>query len=302
MKESLERICSVGWTNFKRNSYLSLGTTGVMTLVLLLFSGLMVVNFLSSTIVSSLEDKVDISVYFKNEASATEIGAVRQELENLGSVAKVEYISQEQALNDFKQRHAGDVLIQESLNELDGNPLQASLNVKAREPSGYPSIVQFLEANKFRSLVDKINFYENEQVIKRVQSISGGLRNWGFLATMMLAMIAVLVTFNTVRLTIYNQRHEIEIMRLVGGSNWHIKAPYLVEGGLYGALAAAMTFVVFYPAAFFISPKVESIMPGVSLIGYFVSNGVQFISLVSFIGVLLGVASSFVAIRRFLKV
>ncbi len=302
MKESLERIFNVGWTNFKRNSYLSLGTTGVMTLVLLLFSGLMAVNFLSSTIISGLEDKVDISVYFKNEASDTEIGAVRQELENLGSVAKVEYISREQALNDFKQRHAGDVLIQESLNELDGNPLQASLNVKASEPSGYPSIVQFLEANKFRSLVDKINFYENEQVIKRVQSISGGLRNWGFLATMMLAMIAVLVTFNTVRLTIYNQRHEIEIMRLVGGSNWHIKAPYLVEGGLYGALAAAITFVVFYPTAYLISPKIESIMPGVSLIGYFVSNGIQFIFLVSFIGILLGMASSFVAIRRFLKV
>lgn len=273
-----------------------------MTLVLLLFSGLMVVNFLSSTVVSGLEDKVDISVYFKNEASDTEIGAVQQELENLGSVARVEYISREQALNDFRQKHAGDVLIQESLNELDDNPLQASLNVKASEPSEYPAIVQFLEANKFRSLVDKINFYENEQVIKRVQSISNGLRNWGFLATMMLAVIAVLVTFNTIRLTIYNQKHEIEIMRLVGGSNWHIKAPYLVEGGLYGAFAAAITFIVFYPAAYLISPKIESIMPGVSLIGYFASNSIQFISLIVFIGVLLGAASSFVAIRRFLKV
>ena len=302
MREHLNRVFKVGWTNFKRNSYLSFGTTGVMALVLMLFSGLMVVNFLSSTIIGSLEDKVDISVYFKNEASEGEIREVRQQLENFGPVAKVEYISRDQALEDFKQRHAGDALIQESLAELADNPLQASLNVKATDSSKYPSIVEFLEANKFRSLVDKINFYENEQVIKRVQSISNGMRNWGFLATMVLAVVAVLVTFNTIRLTIYNQRQEIEIMRLVGGSNWHIKAPYLVEGGLYGALAAAITIVIFYPVAYFVSPKVESLMPGVSLIGYFVSNGFQYIFLVAFIGILLGVASSFVAIRRFLKI
>ncbi|MBI2068848.1 MAG: ABC transporter permease [Candidatus Yanofskybacteria bacterium] len=298
----MNRVFKVGWTNFKRNSYLSFGTTGVMALVLMLFSGLMVVNFLSSTVIGSLEDKVDISVYFKNEASEGEIREVRQQLENFGSVARVEYISRDQALEDFKQRHAGDALIQESLAELEDNPLQASLNVKATDSSKYPSIVEFLEANKFRSLVDKINFYENEQVIKRVQSISNGMRNWGFLATMILAVVAVLVTFNTIRLTIYNQRQEIEIMRLVGGSNWHIKAPYLVEGGLYGALAAAITIVIFYPVAYFMSPKVESLMPGVSLIGYFVSNGFQYVFLVAFVGILLGVASSFIAIRRFLKV
>lgn len=302
MRERFNSVFKVGWTNFKRNSYLSFGTTGVMALVLMLFSGLMVVNFLSSTVIGSLEDKVDISVYFKNEASEGEIREVRQQLENFGSVAKVEYISRDQALEDFKQRHAGDALIQESLEELGDNPLQASLSVKATDSSKYPAIVEFLEANKYRSLVDKINFYENEQVIRRVQSISNGLRNWGFLATMLLALVAVLVTFNTIRLTIYNQRQEIEIMRLVGGSNWHIKAPYLVEGGLYGALAAAITLVIFYPVAYFVTPKVESLMPEVSLIGYFVSNGLQYVSLVAFIGILLGVASSFIAIRRFLKV
>jgi cell division transport system permease protein len=151
-------------------------------------------------------------------------------------------------------------------------------------------------------VIDKINFYENEKVIGRLQSIAGGIQNWGFLMTMALAVIAVLVTFNTIRLTIYNQRQEIEIMKLVGGSNWHIKAPYLVEGGLYGAFAAVVTAVVFYPAIFFVSPKVESLVPEVSLISYFTANIFQFLFLVFFIGVLLGVVSSFVAIRRFLKV
>ena len=297
-----KRIFNVGWTNFKRNSYLSIGTTGVMVLVLFLFSGLMSLNYLASQIVSSLEEKVDVSVYFKNDASEEEIAKVKSDLESLGTVKNVEYVSKDQALDEFKERHAGDTLVQNSLAELDENPLQASLNVKASDSSQYASIVTFLEGNKFRSLVDKINFYENEQVIARVLAISGGLRNWGFLLTMALALIAVLVTFNTVRLTIYSQKQEIEIMRLVGGSNWHIKAPYLVEGGLYGVLAAGIVAVVFYPVAYFISPKIETLMPGVSLISYFVSNIFQFVPLIFIIGILLGATSSFVAIRRFLKI
>ena len=302
MREHLKRVFNVGWTNFKRNSYLSMGTTGVMVLVLFLFSGLISLSYLSSQIVSSLEEKVDVSVYFKNDASEGEIAKVKSDLESLGTVKNVEYVSKDQALNEFKERHAGDTLVQDSLAELDENPLQASLNVKADDSAQYASIVTFLEGNKFRSLVDKINFYENEQVIARVLAISGGLRNWGFLLTMALALIAVLVTFNTVRLTIYSQKQEIEIMRLVGGSNWHIKAPYLVEGGLYGVLAAGIVAVIFYPAAYFISPKIESLMPGVSLISYFVSNIFQFVPLLFFIGILLGATSSFVAIRRFLKI
>lgn len=302
MKKSLLRVLRTGWINFKRNRYISFGTTGVMVLVLILFSGLMAVGFLSSQVVANLQDKVDVSAYFKPDISEEDILSVRSELEALDNVKKVDYISAVQALREFKERHAGNATIQESLAELDFNPLQASLNIKANDPSQFASVVQFLEGNKFRSVIDKINYYENEKVIGRLQNISGGIQNWGFLMTMVLAVIAVLVTFNTIRLTIYNQRQEIEIMKLVGGSNWHIKAPFLVEGGLYGVFAALVTAVIFYPALFFVSPKIESLMPGVSLISYFLSNIFQFLFLVFFVGVLLGVVSSMVAIRRFLMV
>lgn len=302
MTKSFKRIFQAGWTNFKRNRYISIGTTGVMVLVLVLFSGLMMVNFLSSQIVANLQDKVDVSAYFKSDISEDDVLNIKNDLESMANVKKVEYVSAEVALAEFKERHAGDATIRESLAELDFNPLQASLNIKAQDPSQFASIVQFLEANKFRSVIDKINYYENEKVIGRLQSISKGIQNWGFLMTMVLAAIAVLVTFNTIRLTIYNQRQEIEIMKLVGGSNWHIKAPYLVEGGLYGAFAATVTAVIFYPTLFLISPKIESLMPGVSLISYFLSNIFQFSVLILFVGVSLGVVSSMVAIRRFLKV
>lgn len=301
-KQKLSRVFWAGWTNFKRNSYVSFGTTGVMVLVLLLFLSIIALSFLSSTVVTSLQDKVDVSAYFKQQATEEEINQVKGDLETLAAIQYVEYISREKALEDFKQRHAGDALIQESLAQLDENPLQASLNIKAKESSQYAAIASFLEGNRFRTLIDKINFYENEQVISRVEGITTGLRNGGLAATLVLAVIAALVTFNTIRLTIYSQKQEIEIMRLVGGSNLYIKAPYLIEGAFYGIFAAVLALLVFYPVAFAVSPKVATVIPDVDMFGYFTDSIIQIILLITAAGVGLGVISSFIAIRRFLKI
>jgi cell division transport system permease protein len=301
-KELAKRIFNTGWLNFKRNSYLSFGTTGVMTLVLLIFAGLISLNYLSNKVVEGLQNKVDVSVYFKSDSTEEEVLRIKQDLRNNALVKEVTYISKEQALEDFKKRHAGDPLIQESLDELGENPLQASLNVKAKDPQKFGEIVKFLEANKFRSFIDKINYYENEEVIRRVQGISGGIKGWGLLAMLILASVAVLVTFNTIRLTIYNQRQEIEIMRLVGGSNWHVRAPFMIEGGIYGVFSAGIALLIFYPLAYFLSPKISVLIPGVSLIRYFGVNFLPFAGLILLLGVLLGVVSSAIAIRRFLKI
>lgn len=302
LKEKLQRVLRAGWTNFRRNSYVTFGTTGVMALVLLLFLGLIGVNFVSGVVVGTLEGKVDVSVYFKSEATTDDIASVRQDLQSLNTVATVNYVSREEALAAFKDRHAQDALIQESLAELQTNPLQASLNIKASDAGQYASIVSFVETHKLRTVIDKINYYENEAVIGRVERISQTMQESGLAGTLILAVIAVLVAFNTIRLTIYNQKQEIEIMRLVGGSNWYIRAPYLIEGALYGMFAAVLSLAVFYAFAASVSPKVALVMPGVSLIGYFTGNVIQITMLMLAAGVGLGMVSSMIAIRRFLRV
>jgi cell division transport system permease protein len=302
LKEKLQRVFRAGWTNFRRNSYVSFGTTGVMALVLILFLGLIAVNFVSGVVVGALEGKVDVSVYFKSEATTDDIASVRRDLQSLNTVANVDYVSREEALAAFKERHAQDALIQESLSELQANPLQASLNIKATDAGQYASIVSFLETHKLRTVIDKINYYENEAVIGRIQRISQSVQESGLAATLILAVIAVLVAFNTIRLTIYNQKQEIEIMRLVGGSNWYIRAPYLIEGALYGVFAGVLALTVFYIFAASVSPKVALVMPGVSLIGYFTGNAIQIVMLMLAAGVSLGMVSSMIAIRRFLRV
>ncbi len=299
---NLKHIVGTGWTNFRRNGYLSFGATGIMALALILFLSLLSFQFLTSQVVATLQDKIDISAYFTQDATEDQVLKVKSDLQALPEVASVNYISRDQALADFKARHAQDQLIQDSLAQLDTNPLTASLNIKSKDSSQYAAIAQFLNDSKFKSVIDKVSFYENKDVISRVQSLSTGVKTWGLAVALVLALIAVLVTFNTVRLTIYNQKQEIEIMRLVGASNWHIRGPYLVEGGLYGFFAAAIALVAFYPVIYLVSDKISSFVPQVNLFGFFIGGAFEVLPTVILLGVFLGMASSAIAIRKHLKI
>ena len=301
-KENLMRVINQGWTNFRRNSWLAFSTVGIMVLALLIFSGLVAFNVVSQNAIASLEEKVDVTAYLKTEVSEGAALEIARELENRSEVLFVNYVSRDQALEEFKKRHEDEELIQEALKELGQNPLQASLEIKARETVQYASLVSFLEQGRFGNLIDKIDFYENQTVISRIQKISSGLRVGGILVTLILSLIAVLVTFNTIRLTIFNQKQEIEIMRLVGASNWHIRGPYVVEGAIYGIIAGLAVLIIFYPIVYFASPKIQAFIPSVNLANYFSNFSGQMILLVLGSGIGLGISSSLIAVRKHLRI
>ena len=302
MKHSLGKIVGSGWTNFKRNTYLSVAVTGVMGLVLIVLLSLISFQFLTTRLVSTLQEKVDISAYFKAEATEGAIGAVKADIEKLPEVKSVTYVSREQAHEEFTKRHADNPLIQESLLQLDDNPFEATLNITARDPSDYEGIAKYLENSSQRDLISKINYNENKDVIDRINRVASALRSWGFGAALVIAVIAILITFNTIRLTIFNQKQEIEIMRLVGASNWYIRGPYIAEGGFYGIIGALIALAIFYPIIFAISDNVLALMPEVNLSRYFLVNSWQIVIITLFSGVLLGTLSSIIAIRKHLKI
>ena len=190
----------------------------------------------------------------------------------------------------------------QSLQELDGNPLEASLNIKAQTASQYESIVGFFEGGKYDKIIDKINYLENKAVITRLSSITKTIRQVGFVALIILAALAILVSFNTVRLTIYSARKEIKVMKLVGASNWFVRGPFIVEGALYGLIAAFITLIIMYPLLWYLSPKITTYLPGSDLLFFFQANFFSLLLLQIGMGIGLGMASSWVAVKRYLDV
>lgn len=298
----LKRNLKQGFVNFWRNGWVSLATVLIMVLTLFVFGSLLFANVILTSSLESFEDKVDISVYFKTTASENDVLGVKSSLENLSEVDSVVYISREQALEDFKKRHGENALITQSLEELGENPLGASLNVTAKDPNQYESISRFLEADIYKSAIDKINYQQNQIVIEKLNKILSTSRKIGFGVTVALSIIAILVAFNTIRLAIYTSRDEISIMKLVGATNSYIRGPFIVEGIIHGFLATIATMIMFWPVSLFLGPRVEDFFGGPDLFKYYISNfPIIFILLLS-LGVVLGVISSVIATRRYLKV
>ncbi len=296
---TIKRMIAAGFLAFKRNAWLSAATVMVFGLTLFVLGNLVFVGAIANTALHSLESKIDISVYFNQDAQESQILAVQRDLDALPDIRETAYISREDALARFRDQHKDDALIASALQELGDNPLQASITVRARDPLRYAAISDAL-AKKNYAGVAKINYSENQAVINRLASIASTIRGSGALLALFLAFIAVLVAFNTIRLAIYTMREEIGIMRLVGATQWFIRGPFLISGFLYGIVAGVAVIAVFFPLTWLISPKISLLVPDFNLFAYFLTNLLQFFGIISVTGVVLGVGSSYFAMRRYL--
>lgn len=301
MLTTLSRIIKAGWLNFWRNKWLSMTAISVMSLTIFVMTSLLLINVLTNSLVQTLRDKIDISVYFHLDTPEEQILETRNSLIALKEVQNVEYVSRPEALKRFKEKHQDNPILMQSLQELENNPLEASLNIKAQTASQYEQIVNFLNLSQYKKIIDKINYRQNQAIIAKLSSMTKTIQQSGFIASAILVLIAILVTFNTIRLAIYSSREEINVMRLVGASNWFIRGPFIVEGALYGLMAVVITLVVFYPLLWFLAPKMIAYLPGSDIFYFFQINFWQIFLLQMAIGVGLGIVSSLVAIRRYLK-
>jgi len=302
MLTAISRIIKAGWINFWRNKWLSMAAMCVMCLTIFVITSLILVSVLTNSLVKTLRDKIDVSVYFATDAPEEEVLNTRTALMELGDVVKsVEYVSRKEALDKFEEKHKENQALMQSLQELEDNPLGASLNIKAQMASEYEGIVNFLAKPQYQKIINKINYRENQAVIVKVSSITDAIQRSGFLISLVLAIMAILVAFNTIRITMYSAREEINVMKLVGASKWFIRGPFLVEGAFYGIIAAVVTLIVFYPILWYLSPKITSYLPGTDLFYFYQANILGIFLLQAAIGTSLGVTSSLVAIRRYLK-
>jgi cell division transport system permease protein len=264
--------------------------------------------FLTSSL-KELESKVDVNVYFTTTAPDADITALKTRIEALPEVAQVEYLDRKQALERFVERNKGNALILQSLEEIGDNPLGAVFNIRAYSPDQYAGIVEYLNKQNDNvlggsgsSIIDSINYYDNQKIIDRLSSLTTGVRKIGIFIAIILILMAALVTASTIRLAIYNSRQEISIMRLVGAGNSYIRGPFVIEGILYGFCASLLSLAILYPATLWVTKITANFFLGIDLVHYYISNFGQILIILLASGIILGMFSSFLAVRRYLQV
>ena len=301
----IKRVAKAGFVNFWRNGWVSLTAILVVVITLLTIGSLIFSKAVMESALSHIEDKVDITVYFKNNAEEKDVLAMKDIVAELSEVKSVEYVSADKALADFKERHKDNATLLQSIEELDKNPLGAALNIKAKEISQYGSVAKFLDGKSDSSgdsIIDKVNYFQNKKIIDRLSNILDSAKKLGLIVSLVLALVSILVTFNTIRLAIYSSRDEIEVMRLVGASNRFASGPFIVEGAMYGFFSALIAMIIFYPIIVWVDPKIASVFSGVSLFRYYIDNFGQIFAILLGVGVFICSVSSLIAVRRYLKI
>jgi cell division transport system permease protein len=304
---NIKRIIRAGFMNFSRNGFVSLATVLIMTVTLFAIGSVIFIIIGLNASLAEIKSKVDISVYFTVGADENSVLAVKKSLEALPSVEKVTYISQDQALQNFKTRHEGDSLTLQALDELGSNPLGAILNIQAKDPSQYEAIADFLKPDsalpaEAASIIDRINYFDNKAAIEKLAKIIQAAEQLGFVLSLILIVISIIIAFNTIRLAIFISRDEISVMRLVGASNKYIRGPFVVSGILYGLVAGLLTMAIFYPLTRYVGQATASFFSGVNFFSYYTGNFGQFFLLIVGSGAVLGAISSYLAVRRYLKI
>lgn len=298
----IKRIFKFGWLNFRRQSSLSIATIFILVLTISMVTSLYFLQYISQFLITTLQEKVDVSVYFKPEVSEEEILEVKEELASIPEVKSVEYISKEEALQNFVKLNKENPRIMESLEIVGANPLLAALNIKAQEAAQYQAISNFLEKSPFQNLIDHANYPQKKLLIERLFSLTSNVNKIGIILSIIFAIIAVLVAFNAIRIAIHNSREEISIMKLVGTSNWFIRGPFVIQGMVCGVFATLISFAFFALICYFASPKLLILAPGFNIFNYFQANFLNVFLVQLAVGVGVGVFSSLIAIRKYLAV
>jgi len=304
MVTNLKRVIKFAINDFNRNKGISIATIFVLVVTIMLITSLIFFHGLATYLTAQLHNKIDITVYFKTETPEQKILEVKEEIVKMSpNIKTIEYVSREQALAIFTEKHGDNPVLSKALQEVGDNPLLASLNITTTDgdPLQYEEISNTLQNTTFAELISHIDFLKRKDTIEKVYSINKNINIFGLLLGIILVLVAILVVFNTIKLAIEKSKEEIITMRVVGASDWFIKGPFIIQGMLYGVIAFLICFIVSAFMAFVISSRIDFILPGFNTFSYFLTNWWIFVLIQLGFGIAVGAFSSYIVVRKHLK-
>ncbi len=282
--------------SFKRNGVMSVAAISTVAISLFFIGFFVIVALIFNTKFGGLEAEANVSVYLKEGISTEKTKDLQKKIKDMKEVESAKYVSKTEALKRFRERMKDSPGL---LDALSGNPLPASIEVKFEDEYRTPKSVDLLRDKlKNQSEIDEII---GQEVVKRLFAIASVAR-WIFVTVIILLIFAAITLIvNAIRLAIYARRKEVEIMKLVGASNWFIRWPFMFEGLLSGFIGATVAVLLLLIANAQLFKRVESIVPFLSF-----SIGQQdfiYVVLALFaIGTFIGAMGSVLALRRFLRI
>ena len=250
------RVLRFAGQNFVRNIWLSAATVSVMALALISVNLLVSLNVIGRSALTAVRSHIDVSVHFKPDIAEERVQTVRVALAAMPEVAGVDYVSPETAMERFNATYGQDEGVAAALAETDGNPFGAALVIRAKDLNAYPKIMDALAQPLFAELIEEKDYDNRQVMIARLESITKRAAYAGLAVSAVFGLIALLIVFNTIRMSMYTHKEEIGIMRLVGASDWFIRTPFYIEAAIWSGLAVLACAALVLPAVGILGPHV----------------------------------------------
>jgi cell division transport system permease protein len=297
----LFRTLKEGFTNFRRNGWLSVATISIIAISLYIIGFTMLIGLTANLVLKNIQNKVNITAYFNPEVDEKSILEIKDKLAVYSEVKSIDYVSKDQALQEFTSLSGGDSSIQDALKEIGDNPLLASLVINANRSDQYETISKAIDNSGFKEQISRINYSRNKSIIERLNNMTRLVEEVGIFLGIIFIILAILITFNTIRITMYSHKKEFEIMRLVGASNIYVEMPFIFEGVFYGIFSAIVSGILIFITEEYISHLSKQIVLNENMMSFYFSNFWIILGIIIVMGVLTGVVSSLIAIRKYLK-
>jgi cell division transport system permease protein len=291
-----------GWILFKKRKLISFVLVFISFLLSSFILSGIFIYYLSNEIVSYLRSRLDFSIYFKEETNREDINKLKNILEGFNGVKEVIFITKESAFEEFQKKYIANPSIVKSLIELNINPLIDYLIVRADDVKIYSDIASYLETSPYRVLIDFTTYSENKRVIDRFASVSNYLNLVILIFSVVILLFTFLIVFNLTLLSIFSQKDEIEVLRLIGAPNYFIRLPFMVFNlisSILGFIIAQIFFVFFiFKTSDFWKQLLITLQP----INFYLNN--FWLINLAILGFLLitNIIASTLAIQRYLKI
>lgn len=300
---SLMRVIKFSVQDIFRNIWLSLVTVIILILALFTVNMLLIVKVIGETAVNTIKEKIDINLFLNQDATETQILVLKAKIDELPEVKNTTYISKNEALRNFQEKHQDNPEIISALKELGGNPLTPSITIKPRNLDQFDNLI-----NKLNTFDDQIiesrNFTNYKTLLDKINLITKKVTDAALFLSIIFIFITLLVVYNSVRVAIYTHRREITIMRLVGASKWFIQMPYLISGIIYTLAGVVAVIFIFFPFLSLLQPYMEAFFVGynINLINYFFGQAWQIFGIQFLVAAAINVLASLLAVRRYSRV
>src|SRR3990167_3730224 len=277
----------------RRSPYQALSAALIMSLTFFAITVFSILTILSIRFISYFETRPQLTVFFKDSATREEIRDLEKNLSDTSKISLIKYVSKEEALAIYREQNKSDPIL---LDLVTADILPASIEVQATQAEFLSELAGVVRGSP---LVEEVIFQKD--IVDTLISWTNAARRLGIAVIAILVTVSVLVIITIIGIKITVRREEIETMRLLGATNWFIRAPFLLEGAFYGLIGSIIGGSLAIGLFYYFSPSFESFLRGVAIFPVSPIMMLELLAIEVIIASLLGIFASYLAVLRYLK-